>query len=111
MMGFLISFVPTTPCLSYHLVFVIVIMKSKVTSSPDKSILSKIHPDKSRIVKDARKELHTFAADALDKLKSSANIDDCSVRIRLGSYSRGLLKLEEEASKAQKDAAKNKKIL
>ena len=107
--GLLDLFFP--PGLSYHLVFVVVIMKSKVASPPDKSTLSKIHRDKSRIVKGARKELHTFAADALDKVKSSANIDDCSVRVSLGTYSRGLLELEEELSKAQKDAAKNKKIL
>ena len=85
-------------------------MKSKV-ASPDKSTLSKVHQDKSGIVKGARKELHTFAAAALDKLASSANIDDCIVRVNLGTFTRGLPELEEEVSKAQKTAAEYQKLL
>jgi hypothetical protein len=72
-----------------------------MVSSPNKSVLSKVHRDKSRITKGARKELHTFAADALDKLPLSANIDDYVVGVKLGTFTRGLSELEEEVSGAQ----------
>ena len=73
MTGFLFPFTNSLPFLSscHHSQ----IIQSKV-ASPDKSTLSKVHRDKSRIAKGARKELHTFAADVLDKLPLCANIDD-----------------------------------
>jgi hypothetical protein len=85
-------------------------MESKVVF-PHKSTLSKVHRDKSRMAKGARKELHTFAADALNKLPSSINIDDCAVRVKLITFTRGLSELEEEVSKAQKSAAEYQKLL
>ena len=99
MMNFLISFISTISYLSYHLIFIIIIMKSKIIFSLNKSIFSKIHRDKSKIIKDIRKKLYIFTTNILNKLKSFININNYNIHIHLNIYSRELLKLKEKISK------------
>ena len=91
-------------------------MKTKSNKAPpqqnEKQILSKVHRDRSRIVKGEQKNLHILAADAFDRAsKSSEKISDIVVRVNLDTLSKGILEREDELRKRESRCEEIEKIL